>query len=156
MDPSGTPASILLQWETCPFKITHCFFKLRKSIIIFKMSPDMPFCWSLYIRPLCFMSKINKCDFKIIIKRLLNFMGDRKKLTNTWITWFKIRLIIWYRGGFRGGASGEPPPPPPFFFCNHFFFVITWKNYKLCLLKLNWSLIMYLWLKFTQILSKQI
>ena len=122
MDPSGTPASILLQWETCPFKITHCFFKLRKSIIIFKMSPDMPFCWSLYIRPLCFMSKINKCDFKIIIKRLLNFMGDRKKLTNTWITWFKIRLIIWYRGGFRGGASGEPPPPPPFFFLQSLFF----------------------------------
>ena len=39
------------------------------------------------------------------------------------------------------------------FFPNHLFFLfaITLKNYKLCLLKLNWSLIMHLWHTFTQI-----
>ena len=43
------------------------------------------------------MSKKNiRPDLKIIIKRLINFMGDRKKLINAWITWFKTWLIIWY------------------------------------------------------------
>ena len=61
-----------------------------------------------------------------------------------------------------GGAErGSPPSPPPphlffFFFAITCFFAITLKNYKLSLLKLNWSLTMQLWHTFTQILSKHI
>ena len=57
-----------------------------------------------------------------------------------------------------GGAALPPPPPPPlfFFFAITCFFAITLKNYKLSLLKLNWSLTMQLWHTFTQILSKHI
>ena len=32
---------------------TRCFLKLRKSLIVFKMLPDIPFCLSSCIRPLC-------------------------------------------------------------------------------------------------------
>ena len=61
-------------------------------------------------------------------------------------------LITWRknRGGFRGGAWGVPALP---FFVITSFFVITLKNYELCQLRLNWSLIMQLWHAFTQILS---
>ena len=42
------------------------------------------------------------------------------------------------------------------FFAITCFFAITLKNYKMCLLKLNRSLIMHLWHTFTQILSTHI
>ena len=47
------PASIAAHSDTCPFKTTRCFIKLRKSMTVFKMLPDMPFCLSLYLIPLC-------------------------------------------------------------------------------------------------------
>ena len=53
MEPWGTPGSILTQGEACPFKITCCFLKLRKSVIIFKILSDIPFCFNLNMRPSC-------------------------------------------------------------------------------------------------------
>ena len=53
MEPWGTPASMLVQGEACPFKTTRCFLKLRKSVIIFKILSDIPFCFNLNIRQLC-------------------------------------------------------------------------------------------------------
>ena len=50
MEPWDTPASILIQGESCPFKTTPCFLKLRKSAIIFKNLSDIPFCFNLNIR----------------------------------------------------------------------------------------------------------
>ena len=53
MESWSTPAPMLDQGETCPFKKTRCFLKVRKSVIIFKILSDMPFCFNLNIRPLC-------------------------------------------------------------------------------------------------------
>ena len=53
MEPWGTPALMLAQGEAWPFKTTHCFLKLRKSVIILKFLSDIPFCFNLNIRPLC-------------------------------------------------------------------------------------------------------
>ena len=53
MEPLDKPASMLVQEEACPFKTTCCFLKLRKSVIIFKILSDIPFCFNLNIRPLC-------------------------------------------------------------------------------------------------------
>ena len=39
-DPWGSPALILVQCQTCPFK-TRFFLKLRKLMGVFKMLPDM-------------------------------------------------------------------------------------------------------------------
>ena len=52
MEPWGTPPLMLAQGEACPFKTTHCFLKLRKSVIILKFLSDIPFCFNLTIRPL--------------------------------------------------------------------------------------------------------
>ena len=52
MEPWGTPASMLVQGEACPFKTTRYFLKLRKSVIIFKILSDIPFCFNLNIGPL--------------------------------------------------------------------------------------------------------
>ena len=53
IEPWSTPVSMLAKGEACPFKMTHCFLKLRKSVIIFKILSDIPFCFHLNIRPLC-------------------------------------------------------------------------------------------------------
>ena len=91
----GTLALILVNDKTFPFKTTRCFLKLRKSGIVFKMLAHMPFCFNLTMRPLChtlsntlYISK-NIVDLKIIVKRLIKFMGERKNLINKWIIWFK-------------------------------------------------------------------
>ena len=52
MDPWGTPASMLTQGEGCQFKMPRCFLKLRKSVIIFKILSDIPFCFNLNVKPL--------------------------------------------------------------------------------------------------------
>ena len=49
MDPWGNPVLMLVHEESCLFKTTCCFL-----MIVFKMLPDMLFCLSLYIRPLCY------------------------------------------------------------------------------------------------------
>ena len=64
---------------------------------------------------------------------------------------------IWKRSNIRDGlrvGSGWRAPSP--FFAITCSFSVTLKNYLLCLLKLNWSLVMHVWHKFTQILSKDI
>ena len=53
IEPWSTPVSMLAKGEAYPFKITHCFLKLRKSVIIFKIWSDIPFCFHLNKRPLC-------------------------------------------------------------------------------------------------------
>ena len=53
MGPLGTPASILTQGEAYPFKTTRYLLELRKSVIIFKVLSDIPFCVNLNIRLLC-------------------------------------------------------------------------------------------------------
>ena len=50
--------------------------------------------------------------------------------------------------GLEGGARGARLPPP-FLLQSLVCFAITLKNCKLCLLKLNWSLIMHPWHTFT-------
>ena len=52
-------------------------------------------------------------------------------------------LLLLSETDLRGGA-GRPPSPLPLFFGNHLFFAILLKNYELCYLKLNWSLIIHL------------
>ena len=47
IDPWGTPASMLTHDECCPFKITLCFLRLKKFVIIFRRLPDIPFCFNL-------------------------------------------------------------------------------------------------------------
>ena len=56
MNPWNTPSTtalIVVHYETCQFEITGCFLKLRKSMVVFKKSPNLPLCFSLYIRPWC-------------------------------------------------------------------------------------------------------
>ena len=53
MEHWGIPGSILTQSEADPFKTTSCFLKLRKSVTIFKILSDIPFCFNLNIRPFC-------------------------------------------------------------------------------------------------------
>ena len=43
----------LTQGEARPFKTTLCFLKLKKSVIIFKILSDTPFCFNLSTRTLC-------------------------------------------------------------------------------------------------------
>ena len=65
MQPRGTPASILTLEETCPFKTTRFFLKLRKSGIIFKILSDIPLCFNLDIRALC-QTLSNALDIEIL------------------------------------------------------------------------------------------
>ena len=53
MEPCGTPAVMSAQEKVCPLRTTLCFLFLRKFDSRFKMLPDMPFCFSLKIRPSC-------------------------------------------------------------------------------------------------------
>ena len=53
MEPWDTPASMLTQGEVFLLKTNRCFLKLRKSMTIFKILSDIPFCFDLNIRPLC-------------------------------------------------------------------------------------------------------
>ena len=46
-DPWGTPASMLTHVEWCPFKATLCFLRLKKSVMILKRIPDIPFYFNL-------------------------------------------------------------------------------------------------------------
>ena len=39
--------------EYVKFSTTRCFLFDKKSIIKFKSFPDIPFCFNLYIKPLC-------------------------------------------------------------------------------------------------------
>ena len=47
METWGAPALMLAQGEACPFKKALCFLKLRKSVVIFKILSDIPFCFNL-------------------------------------------------------------------------------------------------------------
>ena len=47
MEPWGTSASVLAQGQACPFETARCFLKLKKSVVIFKIFSDIPFCFSL-------------------------------------------------------------------------------------------------------------
>ena len=55
MEPSGTPAVRSTQEEDCPLRTTLCFLYLKKFDNRFKRLPDMPFCFSLKIRPSCYL-----------------------------------------------------------------------------------------------------
>ena len=49
----GTPALTSLQDECWPFKTTCCFLDFKKSFKNSSNLPEMPFFWSLTIRPSC-------------------------------------------------------------------------------------------------------
>ena len=55
MDPWETLASRLVHWETCPFKIIHCFLNFRKLMVVFIQNVT----WYavlpkfIFLRPLC-------------------------------------------------------------------------------------------------------
>ena len=53
MEPWGTPTSMLAQGKACKFRMTRCFLNLRKSVPMFKILSDTPFCFNLNIRPSC-------------------------------------------------------------------------------------------------------
>ena len=53
MEPWGIPALTLAQEEVYPLRTTLCFLFLKKFDNRFKSLPDMPFSFSLKIRPLC-------------------------------------------------------------------------------------------------------
>ena len=68
------------------------------------MLPDMSFCLILHIRPLCpTLSNASDISKKVVqtsrssSKGLRNFIGDRKKVFNITIIWFKTWLVIWYQ-----------------------------------------------------------
>ena len=91
------------------------------------------------------------CNYlRVIINTFMNKPSWSK-------TYLGLKLCLWciskVRDRFRGRRGGRMPR---YFFAITCFFVITLRNYIMCLLKLNWSLIMHLWHKFTQILSKHI
>ena len=56
MEPSGTPALTSAQENVSPVRTTLCFLFLKKFDNRFKRLPDMPFFFSLKIRPLCHTS----------------------------------------------------------------------------------------------------
>ena len=56
MEPRGTPAGISTKEEVCPLRATLCFLFLKKFDNRLKMLPDMPFSFSLKIRPSCHTS----------------------------------------------------------------------------------------------------
>ena len=53
MEPWGTPALTSTQVEVCLLRTTLCFLFLKKFVYRFKRLPDMPFSFSLKIRPSC-------------------------------------------------------------------------------------------------------
>ena len=53
IDACGTPAFTPAQAETWLLSTTLCFLLLKKSLTIFNKPPEMPFCCSLKISPLC-------------------------------------------------------------------------------------------------------
>ena len=53
MEPWGTPAVTSAQKEDCPLRTTLCYPFLKKFDNRFKRLPDISFCFSLKIRPLC-------------------------------------------------------------------------------------------------------
>ena len=47
-------ASIPVYEEYCPSKTTLCFLKFKNSIMISKIFPEIPFCFSLYNSAFCY------------------------------------------------------------------------------------------------------
>ena len=100
--------------------------------------------------------------WKIIVKQikrpwsLILFLSRELLIITIETIWVEKKKLLDIKhciiSGFRGRRSGEGAPPLlPFpFFAKTCFFAITLKNYKLCWLKLNWSLTMHLWNAFTQ------
>ena len=117
--------------------------KLKKRISI-QNNDNKCFLWC-YIRHLnqlkIHLEKITKAD-----RRMVN------DLDYVDITFPVSKKDYW--GRFRGGTRGARLHPV--FLAITCFFPITLNNYKLSLLKLNWSLIMQFWYTFAQILSKHI
>ena len=77
MEPWGTPALRSAQEEVCPLRSTLCLLFLKKFDNSFKRLPDIPLCFSLKIRPLCYtLSKA------LDISR--NTLGTSKPSSNDW------------------------------------------------------------------------
>ena len=53
MEPWGTPSLTSDQEEVCPLRNTLCFLFLKIFDNRFKSFPDIPFCFSLKLRPSC-------------------------------------------------------------------------------------------------------
>ena len=53
IEPCGTPASTLVHEENFPLTTTRCFLFDKKSTIMLRSFPDIPFCFNLYKSPLC-------------------------------------------------------------------------------------------------------
>ena len=53
IEACGTPASVLVHEEYFPVSTTRCFMFDEKSIIKFRSFLHIPFCFNLYVRPLC-------------------------------------------------------------------------------------------------------
>ena len=53
IEPCGTPASVLVHEDYFSVSTTRCFLFDEKSIIKFRSFLNIPFCFNLYLRPLC-------------------------------------------------------------------------------------------------------
>ena len=117
--------------------------KLKKRISI-QNNDNKCFLW-------CYIRHLNQ--LKIHLERITK--ADRRMVNN--LDYVDIKFPVSkkdYWGRFRGGTRDACPHP--LFLEITCFLPFTLKNYKLCLLKLNWSLIMHFWHTFAQILSKHI
>ena len=108
IEPWATLASILVHEEYFPFSTTRCFLFDKKSIIKFRSFPDIPFCFNLYVRPLCHTLSD---ALKILIKTPLTSYPLSNDLYISWVIannwsvhespglnpdWFgELRLFLW-------------------------------------------------------------
>ena len=53
IDTRGTPALTPVHEEICPFRITLCFLSFKESDNTLSRLPEIPFCFSSEIKPLC-------------------------------------------------------------------------------------------------------
>ena len=85
---------IFFQLDVYPLRTTLCFLFLRKSSRVFSKFPDIPYCFNLKARPLCYtLSKaFGISSFITFIHRVIYLMNYWQQLINTRVTWLEARL----------------------------------------------------------------
>ena len=100
IEPWGNAVSTLAHEEYWPFNMTLWVLLSKKSVKVFKSSPDIPFCLSLQWRPWC--HTFVKCFryikkytpyFVALIKWFAYFVKDGNKLVDARVNCLKTGLI---------------------------------------------------------------
>ena len=83
--PWSTPVSMHVHEEYCLFKTTLCFLKFKKSVMISKSFPEMPFGFSLY--------KCHTLSNAFEMSKNIPH-SSRSSLKDLWILWVMSRSYL--------------------------------------------------------------